>query len=189
LNVRGGRISPLWRTAFIALALLAGGREEAAAQDSLEEAVKATFLYRFGSFVEWPPNAFADAAAPLVICVAGEPAFAQLVAQSAGGERVAGRAVEVRRVDVVMPASGCHILYLAYARRQSVIDALQATAGDPVLTVTDSRFGDTRGVIHFVVVRDRVRFHIDDARAASGNLFLSSRLLALAVSVRRRAGS
>jgi len=182
--MEGGRTSSIWRAALVALVLFAVGREEARAQENLEDAVKATFLYRFGSFADWPPGAFADTAAPLVICVAGDRAFAQLVEHSAGSQRVAGRPVVVRAAQLVTPASGCHILYLAYASAQDTRDALQATAGDPVLTVTDSRFGNVRGAIHFVLSEDRVRFHIDRSAAEHNRIVLSSRLLSIALTVR-----
>lgn len=184
----GGPIPSLWRAALIALVLFAGGRGQAHAQQNLEDAVKATFLYRFGSFAEWPADAFTDSAAPLVICVAGDADFAQLVEQSAGTERINGRPLIVRRLSLVAPASGCHILYLAYTSAQSTRDALQATTGDPVLTVTDARYGAVRGAIHFVRTGGRVRFHIDRGAAARNNVALSSRLLNIALSVNGAAG-
>jgi len=184
---RGGLLS-LWRVALVALVLLAGGRDNARAQDNLEDAVKATFLYRFGAFADWPPGAFADAAAPLVICVAGDAAFARLVEHSAGDQRVADRAIAVRSIALVTPASGCHILYLAYQSAQSTRDALQATTGDPVLTVTDARFNNIRGAIHFVLVDERVRFRIDRGAAQRNGVALSSRLLSIALTVRGAGG-
>ena len=58
--------------------------------------------------------------------------------------------------------------------------------GKPVLTVTDARSSVRRGMIHFVVVQGRVRFHIDEAAAVRSGLTINSRLLALALSVRQR---
>jgi ABC-type amino acid transport substrate-binding protein len=184
----GGRITSIGRAALLALVLLAGGRGEARAQENLEDAVKATFLYRFGTFADWPPGAFSDASDPLVICVAGDPDFAQLVEQSAGAQRVAGRVIAVRRLQIVSPRSGCHILYIAYVSSQATRDALQATTGDPVLTVTDSRFGSVRGAIHFVRSGGRVRFHIDRRAAERNGVSLSSRLLNIALTVDGAAG-
>ena len=65
-------------------------------------------------------------------------------------------------------------------------DALRAVRQLPVLTVTDAATGaNDRGVIHFAVVDNRVRFHIDEAQAAESGLTISSRLLSVALSVRR----
>lgn len=179
----GGRFPPIWRMCFAAFIALAASLSDARAQQNLEDAVKATFLYRFGSFANWPPGAFTDSTAPLVICIAGDAPFAQLVEHSAGAERVDGRALSVRRLSIVAPASGCHILYIALDSPQATRDALQATTGDPVLTVTDARFGSVRGAIHFVQSDGRVRFHIDRRAAHRNGVSLSSRLLNIALSV------
>ena len=153
-----------------------------------EQLVKATFLYRFASFVTWPASAFADPQTPIRICVMGADPFAQMLERVVVNQRVDGRAFEVRRLDSVTGASQCHVVYVVGDR---VDDVLRGVHGLPVLTITDGSMsgGDTRGIIHFVIVDDRVRFHIDDARAAESGLFMSSRLLSLAVSVRRRASS
>ena len=179
----GGRILSVWRVGLAALVALAASMGDARAQQSLEDAVKATFLYRFGSFANWPPSAFADNTTPLVICIAGDAAFAQLVEHSAGAQQIGGRALSVRRLSIVSPASGCHILYIALSSPQAIRDALQATTGDPVLTVTDARFGSVRGAIHFAQSEGRVRFHIDRRAAQRNGVTLSSRLLNIAISV------
>jgi hypothetical protein len=147
------------------------------------EAVKATFLYRFASFVTWPPAAFADPSAPISICVIGSEPFAHALERAVAGQRVEGRAFAVRRLTSA--SASCHVVYVVGERVQ---DTLRAMRGRPVLTVTDGAVGPggARGMIHFVVVDDRIRFHIDEARAAESGLFMSSRLLTLAVSVRRR---
>jgi hypothetical protein len=140
-------------------------------------AVKAAFLTKFGAFVTWP----AAAAGPLRVCVVGDDAFGaalERAAQEQGSVRVA-RLAEVER------DSGCQVLYAAGSPRQSVAQALQAVRGAPVLTVTDAGRGATRGMIHFVVFEDRVRFHIDADQAQDCGLAISSKLLALSLSVKR----
>jgi len=178
------------RTVLSALALLIGLTSEAAAQQpALESAVKATFLHRFGAFAEWPPTAFAAPNAPVVICVSGAPAFAAVVERATGSELIGGRQVSVRALGSVSRNSGCHILYVAGTSGQSVADALRVVRGEPVLTVTDANNGATRGAVHFVLASDRVRFHIDRGAAEGNHVNLSSRLLDIALSVRRRGGS
>ncbi|MGD9982329.1 MAG: YfiR family protein [Hyphomonadaceae bacterium] len=149
-----------------------------------DELVKATFLYRFTSFVTWPADAFAGPETPVSICVIGANPFSRVLQSVVANQQMQGRAFEVRRLSSVSAADGCHVVYVAGDRAD---DALRAMRGRPVLTVTDGTIGgNERGVIHFVIVRDHVRFHIDEARAAEGGLVMSSRLLSLAVSVRRR---
>lgn len=174
---------------FAALFAAALAPARAAAQDSLAEAVKATFLYRFASFVDWPTAAFSGPDAPLTVCVSGAPDFAGLVERAASGERVGGRAISVRRMGAVPRGSGCHILYVGVAEGQSVAEALRTVRGEPVLTVTDAAIDTTRGGVHFVLDRGRVRFHIDRGQVEANGLVMSSRLMSVALSVRRRGGS
>jgi YfiR/HmsC-like len=169
--------------AAILLAALLGAIPAALAQAS-EELVKATFVYRFASFVTWPSSAFASPEAPIVLCVIGSDPFARTLQDAIVGQRVNGRAFEVRRLADAAMAAQCHTVYAVGDRAD---ETLRAVRGSPVLTVTDGALGgEARGIVHFTVIADRVRFHIDDARAAEGGLFMSSRLLSLAVSVRRR---
>ena len=175
--------------AFVAvlLAVLAGGVTVSRAQTA-EDLVKATFLYRFASFVNWPDTTFADAEAPIRLCVVGAEPLAGQLERAAANQHVNGHGFNVVQLASASGVAGCQIVYVAGDR---VGDVLRAAYGRPILTVTDGAVdrGNERGVIHFVIIDRRVRFYIDDARAAAGRLEIDPRLLGLAVSVRRRASS
>jgi hypothetical protein len=173
-------------TGVVALALLVAWPAAAQPVGSLEYPVKANYLVKFTAFVQWPPAAFESNASPMAVCVLGEDPFGPVLDRAAAAEVAGGRRVVVRRLNRVDARSGCQVIYLGKSREQSVPQALAALAGAPVLTVTDSVRGDQRGVIHFAVADNRVRFHIDDQAAARSHLAISSRLLSLALSVRAR---
>jgi hypothetical protein len=174
--------------AALGIALAPGAAS--AADESLEYAVKAAFLYKFGSFVEWPPAAFASPASPFQLCIVGEDPFGATLDKAIGGQQVAHRPIEVRRLKTVRPDSGCHIVYLAASEAQRLAQTIEALRGSSVLTVTDSRSpGMSAGIVNFVIKDDRVRFDIDDEAAAQNRLAISSKLLGVALSVKpRRAG-
>lgn len=153
-----------------------------------EAAVKATFLYRFGAFVEWPETAFKTPESEAELCILGADPFGATLDEQVRNQHIAARPIHVRRLADASQITGCHILYVGANRLLPVEEALRATRGAPVLTVTDSvTDANVRGMIHFVVVDSRVRFHIDQVRASESGLNISSRLLALALSVRRKA--
>lgn len=164
---------------LIAAALAAPAR----AQTSQEE-VKATFLYRFASFVTWPAAAFPDPAMPVAMCVIGADPLARTLAHTIENQRVGTRDFTVRRIADADNVEGCHLIYVVGDRTEA---ALRAARRHAILTVTDG--GGERGIIHFAVVDARVRFYIDDALAAEGGVSIDPRLLDLAISVRRRAAS
>jgi hypothetical protein len=175
---------------LLGLAMLILASADARAQPSApERLVKATFLYRFTSFVTWPPQSFSSADAPIVLCISGGDPFGRNLDAVVRDYRAGGRRIALRRLRTFRGNEGCHVLYVG-SGAQTIQEALRAARTRPVLTVTDEqdRHG-LRGMIHFVVVDNRVRFHIDEADAAEGGLMIDSRLLNLAVSVRRRAAS
>lgn len=150
-----------------------------------EYRVKAAFLSKFGDFVDWPEAGFADATAPAVLCVVGHDPFGPTLDQVAQGQRLHGRTIVVRRIKVIERTSGCHLAYLGGGAQDQAL-ALRTLAGAPVLTITDQAPEAARGVIDFTLRDNRVRFQIDDAAAARHGLTISSKLLALAISVRPR---
>lgn len=156
----------------------------AAPAQGLEYQVKGAFLTKFGAFADWPPAAL-DGAPAIRLCVVGEDPFGRALDRTAAGQTVAGRPLAVVRLPQADRDSGCHILYAGGSARQSAAQTLAAVRGLPVLTVTDGASGGARGMIHFVLHQDRVRFHADLAQANRSGMGLSSKLLALALTVRR----
>ena len=167
----------------IALALGCDGAE--AQVRELASAIKATYLYKFAPFVNWPEGTFGAPSSPLTICVVGDDAVGHLVEEAVQDAKISPRPVLVRRLVTVGPDSQCHIAYLAPGAEGALAAALQRLRRSPMLTVTDdARDTRTRGIINFVVRDNRVRFEVDLAAAAESGLTISSKLLNLAVSVR-----
>jgi uncharacterized protein DUF4154 len=144
-------------------------------------AVKAAFLPRFARYVTWPPNGHTTG--PMTICVIGDDPFGGLLNQAATGQQVDGRSFMVKHLGSPAGASACNIAFVGGSRAGEILAGL---ARQPVLTVTDSRSGSPRGMVHFAIVDGRVRFFIDNAQAQSRGLTISSRLLALAIGVNQR---
>lgn len=167
-----------------AAALLLCASLPAPAQPS-ETAVKAAFLPKFGGYVTWPVGARADANQPFTLCIVGNDPFGRLADEAARGQQVGGRPVQVRRLAGAAGADGCHLAFVQGNGAAGTAALLQALQSKPVLTVTDGRAGAQQGMIHFVVHQGRVRFHIDEATAARSGLGINSRLLGIALSVKR----
>jgi hypothetical protein len=153
----------------------------------LELAVKATYFYKFAPFATWPATVFAAPDAPVVLCIIGDDPFGSTLEQAVGGQRIGERPIALRRLAQAGRQSGCHIMYMAGSAAQPVAAALSAVRGTPVLTFTDeARGGNAKCIVHFVVRDGRVRFEIDEYAAAENGIVISSKVLSLAVSVRRR---
>jgi hypothetical protein len=168
-----------------AAAMLPGLAGPARAQSG-QAAIKANYLPRFARYVAWPAAAAPGMGAPFQLCVIGRDPFGRLLDSAAARELIDGHPVAVRRVGPADSAHGCHIAFVQGAGAPETSRLLLALRGQPILTVTDARGGAARGMIHFAVIEGRVRFSIDEATAAERGLSISSRLLALAITVRPR---
>ncbi|MGR4866021.1 YfiR family protein [Caulobacter sp. LARHSG274] len=185
---RPGRLT-LYRTApwrrllgrLVLVGMVLSGSAASAA--SLEYQVKAAYLQKLVSFVDWPPGSFPPPGAAINLCVVGDDPFGPVLDQIVENQQIDGRPLAVRRLPMVSGPSGCQILYIAGSKRQSIAAALQAVRGAPSLTITDGP--DAPGsIVQFVVKQDRVRFTIDVAAAARNGLTISAKLLSLALAVR-----
>ena len=175
--MRPGIVSRRLIGSTVVLALVMAAIPARAADHSLEYAVKATFLYKFASFVEWPAGSFEHETSPFNLCVAGNDPFGGRILQDAvAGQHVARHPIVLRRLARA-ETYGCHAMLVS---GPGTAEALSAVSGAPVLTVTDSSVDAAAGIIHFVIVNDRVSFDIDNVAAMRNHLIISSKLLALA---------
>ena len=179
-------IMAAWGTALWLLGFSAGAAS-AVDTNSLELAVKATFIYKFQFYVSWPSRVFASPSSPFTVCIDGSDPFGDLIDQAVSGQSVGGRAISVLRLRSVAADDRCQMLYIATGDPRSTRQELTAVAGRPVLTITDEVSEDAaKGMINFVMADDRVRFEIDAAAAARSGLPISSKLLDVALSVRTK---
>jgi hypothetical protein len=163
--------------AVAALALGAGGA--ATAEEALEASVKAAYLYKFLSYVDWPHAAFASADAPQVIGVMGNDELLGELQRLVAGRVVNGHPLVATRIVPGDSVDLLHVLYIGRAARTG--PALRSVAGRPVLTVTDAPAALGEGsILNFLLVQGRVRFEASLPAAERAGLKLSARLLAVA---------
>ena len=174
----------LIRTVAAVVALAASAL--ALAQAPLERAVKAAYVYKFLAYVDWPATAFDGPDAPFVIGVLGADAIADELRQIVAGRAVGERAVQVKRLREGEAATGLHVLFVARGESARLPALARSLHGHPTLVVSESPGALGAGsMVNLVVAGDgRVRFEIALDAADRSGLRLSSRLLALAQSVR-----
>lgn len=180
------------RCGVLALALACGlpgsSRGQADAQ-AIEYQVKAAFVCKFASYVEWPPQAFERPDSPITIgVVGGDAVHAEMVRTAAGQQAADGRPFVVRRLQPGDSFFGVHIVYVARSQLGRLGDVLVSTKGQPTLTITESEREPPGAMINFVIVNDKVRFDISLLPAESSNLKISARLLAVARKVIQKPG-
>lgn len=139
--------------------------------------VKAAFLYNFAKFVRWP----SAVEGPLVIGIAGNDAFPDIFTQTVRGRSVNGRELQTRRLATGDDPAGCQVVFVGAMRAHDEAEWLQRVKG-PVLTVGETiQFLRDGGMVRFYLENNNVRFQINQKRAESAGLKISSQLLMLAV--------
>jgi hypothetical protein len=150
------------------------------------DAVKAAFLYRFASYIEWPEDA--PASGSFVIAVYGAEDVARQLDELLPRMSLHRRPAQVRRVTRASELEGVHILYVGpkepLSRSRPVREAAIAL---PILLVTDDEKGlDAGGVINFIEQSRNVKFEVSLAAADRARLKIASSLLSVAARVERR---
>jgi hypothetical protein len=167
-----------WLAALL-LFLLAGA--EARSQGSArtrEYQIKAVFLFNFAQFVDWPPAAFADAQAPLVIGVLGEDPFGAFLDEAIQGEKIGQRPLVVHRYQRVEDIGACHILFISRSEAGRLEGIVARLKDRSTLTVSDIDGPANRGVmIRFLNENNRIRLRINLRAAKFAGLTISSKLL------------
>lgn len=187
LNHRGGR--PTWlRSVWLALLGWAWlGTAPLGAQPAyppLEAGVKASYLFNFTKYTDWPTNAFTNATAPLVIGVLGDDPFGPALDQTVAKRTSQGRAVVLRRAREVGALPDCHAIFICRSEQARLPAILAALRDRPVVTVCDTDVFFEQGVmIKFTPVKERLRFEVRRDAAEQAGLKFSSGLLDAALHV------
>jgi len=150
--------------------------------------LKGAYLFKFTRYVEWPTNAFADAASPFVIgLIRDKDNVAAVLKEVARDRCVENHPVVIRTLSRIEEARDCHVLYVAGEDRSTLIEAAKVLARSPVLLVGDRDDAlSLGGAIGFFEKDNNLRIRVRPSAAERGGLQISSKLCDVADQVDRR---
>jgi hypothetical protein len=156
------------------------------AAKATESQVKAAYLANFGRFVEWPSKR-TDAKDPSFnICVLGQDPVGADLDAAVIGETIGRARLAAKKILRPEEAADCRVLFIASedGHRKEIPAGLETLS---VLTVSDMpEFMRRGGMVQFLLDGNKVRFEVNLEATDRVGLKLSSELLKLAVSVRRK---
>ncbi|HEY3854996.1 MAG TPA: YfiR family protein [Verrucomicrobiae bacterium] len=155
----------------------------AVAEAHKEYEVKAGMLFNLTHFVEWPPEAFEDAASPIVIGVLGRDPFGHYLEKAIQGETVNGRRIVIKHFARPQTLARCHILFICADEKPKLDQIFPRLKGRPIFTVSEiERFSSLQGGMLLIHENNqkkiRLRLNLKSARAAGLNV--SSKLIQVA---------
>jgi hypothetical protein len=160
-------------------------KSDAQTNTSPEYQLKAVFLFNFAQFVDWPPKAFPDPQAALVIGVLGDDPFGSYLDETVRGEKVNNRPLLVQRYRRVAEIRTCQVLFISPSETDRLEQILTGLKGRNILTVGDSEdFALRGGMIQLVTEKNKIRMRINLEAVKSASLTISSKLLRVAETTR-----
>jgi len=148
--------------------------------------VKASYLYNFARFVQWPKDAFKSDKAAFVIGILGDDPFGRILDDTMTTRTVTGHPVKVRRFrwdrnEDRTALNRCHILFVSTSERRRLSEIVSTLGNLSVLIVSDmDGFAKKGGMIGLVLENGRIMFEINRKALERARLKASSKLLSLA---------
>lgn len=156
------------------------GSAAGSTHEHAEYEIKAAFLLHFIKYVEWPDDREGATGKELVLCVAGENPFGDVL-DLMQGKTIRGRPIVIKTEVDHATISGCHLLFIPASEKGRIRSLLKKVDGLPVLTVSETEdFILQGGIINFTITDNKVRFEINPDAAKRLDLQISAQLLKLA---------
>lgn len=140
--------------------------------------MKATYLYNFAVFTEWP-TVTGDT---FNLCVLGQDNFGQAL-NKIEGKNINGRRLSVFRLSTLHNVKSCHMLFVSEHDAPRMPRILEELGDAPVLTVTDTPV-QSGTMIAISLDGRRLTFDVNAEAAKRSRLNISSKLLQLAKNTR-----
>lgn len=172
------------RTFFCGIIILlsssyAGG--PAAGEDKAEYTAKATFLYNFCQFIQWPSSSFSSAKAPITIVILGDDPFGPLLEAKTRNQSARGRQIRILRTKRLPDVKQAHILFISQSETPRLSQVLASVRGRDVITVGETdEFLAAGGMIALKAEQGKVRLRINTSMVQTANVTVSSKLLRIA---------
>lgn len=175
----------MWMPVAVAVLALTFPAHAEQRTPSAEDDIKATFLFNFTRFVDWPT--WPTGAEPFRLCVVAEPAFAAAVDRIIAGETAQGRPLLRMAPATPDAARDCQILFIGRNESAHAERWIGAVRNAPVLLVGEiPGFCRRGGHINFVLDGNHVRFDVNRDDASRVGLTISSKLLRVARQITAR---
>ena len=169
---------------LMCLLILCNINRAAAQTENIENQVKAAFLYKFPTYVEWPAASFAEPTSPVVFGMYDADQLADELLLLSRDRLLDGRAVTIRKLQPGDSTAGLHVLFIGQSRTRTSEKILAEALANSILTVTEAPVQRPDGsIINFAIIDDRVRFDVSLVMAEQAGLTVSSRLLQVALKV------
>ncbi|MCW8929682.1 MAG: YfiR family protein [Gammaproteobacteria bacterium] len=149
-----------------------------------EDKIKASYVFNFIRFIDWPLNQRIESSKPIVVCVINKnnqfiKAFSPVV-----GKEVKGHLLTFRKISEPYDISKCHLLYIDKAEKNLISQLLPKIKKYNILSISDmNAFCSMGGMIGMVTKKGKVKVEINLSVAKAAGFKINSNLLEVATIV------
>ena len=172
----------IFKNVILLLVLICFAFSQSKADSLKEYQLKAAFIYNFIKFIEWPNQATFDT---FNICLLGKDPFGKAI-DILKGKEVKGWKINVLRINSLKEAENCQVVFISPLEATSLKKILNFLKNKPILTISEvAGFIEKGGIINFIIIKNKIRFEINERASREAGLKISSKLLRLARKVIR----
>jgi len=189
--IKNTNISFFFNIKFLILILIiffSSFQKKSYAQKQITEyELKSAYLLNFPLFVNWPTNSsITDKNKSFIITIVGKNPFKGKLKNKIieKNKKLKDKPIVIRQVDNIKNISNPNIVFISFSKKQEIIKIVDFLNGKPILTIGDTKFYDSKGVmINMYVVNSTIKFNINIKKAKESNIYINSRLLGSASKV------
>lgn len=174
----GGRA--FFQPGFIAMVIFSIISISAGLGDAEEYHLKAAFIYRFTSYIEWekiPEKEFG-------IGIIGESPITKPLKEIAASKTVRHRKMIIHELSETSGPGTCSVVFISRQCKASLSEILARIPKRNVLVITEKPgYAEEGAAINFVIIDNKIRFEVNLKSLSSAGLKASSQLLKLAIMV------
>jgi hypothetical protein len=153
-------------------------------EPSLDYEIKAAMVYKFLGYCSWPNNRFNELHTPYKIWVIGSDPIQNELKVIAAQRKVDGRPIEIFSAKTLDQIGDAHLVFVSHTMEPLLPSLSVHAKKNSFLIVTENDQGLIDGsTINLRLVDKRIGFDISLINAQDAGISLSSRLLAIAVTV------
>lgn len=143
--------------------------------------VKASYLYNFSKFIDWPTP---YKSGNFVISVMGGGNLHQELVKKYNNKQIGSQQIEIRKLSKTLNISPCHVLFIGVEYADLLGEISKALKDQPILIVAEKVGSLEMGaILNFVVIDSQYRFEVDLKNAENRELFIGSTIKSLALRV------
>lgn len=141
--------------------------------------IHAQMIYNFLKYIQWPNDAEGG---EFVLGVIGEDDVFNTLKTYYEGKPKGSKKYAIKKLSSPDEAANCSVVYIG-KNKSGQFDAVKnASAGKPILTVTDSfNLGKKGSCINFKVIDGKLKFELNQASITASTLKVASQLSSMAI--------